>query len=44
LQSFQPFMGLALAAILLRETVNWTMLIVTLAAVLCVAGSKKYAT
>jgi drug/metabolite transporter (DMT)-like permease len=44
LQLFQPFMGLALAAILLRETVNWTMLIVTLAAVLCVAGSKKYAT
>jgi drug/metabolite transporter (DMT)-like permease len=43
LQLFQPFMGLALAAILLRETVNWTMLIVTLAAVLCVAGSKKYA-
>jgi drug/metabolite transporter (DMT)-like permease len=44
LQLFQPFMGLALAAILLRETVNWTMLLVTLAAVLCVAGSKKYAT
>jgi drug/metabolite transporter (DMT)-like permease len=43
LQLFQPFMGLALAAILLRETVNWTMLIVTFAAVLCVAGSKKYA-
>jgi drug/metabolite transporter (DMT)-like permease len=44
LQLFQPFMGLALAALLLRETVNWTMLIVTLAAVVCVAGSKKYAT
>jgi hypothetical protein len=36
-------MGLALAALLLRETVNWTMLLVTLAAVACVAGSKKYA-
>jgi drug/metabolite transporter (DMT)-like permease len=44
LQLFQPFMGLALAALLLRETVNWTMLLVTLAAVACVAGSKKYAT
>ena len=43
LQLFQPFMGLALAALLLRETVNWTMLLVTLAAVVCVAGSKKYA-
>jgi drug/metabolite transporter (DMT)-like permease len=43
LQLFQPFMGLALAALLLRETVNWTMLLVTLAAVACVAGSKKYA-
>jgi drug/metabolite transporter (DMT)-like permease len=43
LQLFQPFMGLALAALLLRETVNWTMLLVTLAAVVCVAGSKKFA-
>jgi drug/metabolite transporter (DMT)-like permease len=43
LQLVQPFMGLALAALLLRETVNWTMLLVTLAAVVCVAGSKKYA-
>lgn len=43
LQLVQPFMGLALAALLLRETVNWTMLLVTLAAVACVAGSKRYA-
>jgi drug/metabolite transporter (DMT)-like permease len=44
LQLFQPFMGLALASLLLRETVNWTMLFVTLGAVFCVAGSKKFAT
>lgn len=43
LQLFQPFMGLGLAALLLHETVSWTMLVVTLAAVLCVAGAKKYA-
>jgi drug/metabolite transporter (DMT)-like permease len=43
LQLIQPFMGLALAAVLLRETVNWMMLLVTLGAVVCVAGSKKYA-
>lgn len=43
LQLFQPFMGLGLAALLLHETVSWAMLIVTLAAVVCVAGAKKYA-
>lgn len=43
LQLFQPFMGLALAALLLNEKVSWTMLLVTLAAVVCVAGAKKYA-
>lgn len=43
LQLFQPFMGLGLAALLLHETVSWTMLAVTLAAVLCVAGARKYA-
>ncbi len=42
LQLFQPFMGLGLAALLLHEKVNWTMLVVTLAAVICVAGAKKY--
>ncbi|MFT4102801.1 MAG: DMT family transporter [Burkholderiaceae bacterium] len=43
LQLFQPFMGLGLAALLLHERVSWTMLAVTLAAVCCVAGAKKYA-
>lgn len=43
LQLFQPFMGLGLAALLLHEKVSWTMLVVTLAAVICVAGAKKYA-
>ncbi|MDQ8934853.1 DMT family transporter [Acinetobacter rudis] len=43
LQLFQPFIGLTLAAVLLHESVSWTMLVITLIAVLCVAGSKKYA-
>ncbi|QLF92206.1 DMT family transporter [Pseudomonas sp. ABC1] len=43
LQLFQPFMGLGLAALLLHEKVSWTMLLVTVAAVVCVAGAKKYA-
>ncbi|MEG0149948.1 MAG: DMT family transporter [Comamonas sp.] len=43
LQLLQPFMGLGLAALLLQETVSWTMLIVTLVAVVCVGGAKKYA-
>lgn len=43
LQLFQPFMGLGLAALLLHETVSATMLGVTLAAVACVAGARKYA-
>ncbi|MBS0507086.1 MAG: DMT family transporter [Proteobacteria bacterium] len=43
LQLLQPFMGLGLAALLLHEQVSWTMLLVTLAAVVCVAGAKKYA-
>ncbi|ALS64853.1 DMT family transporter [Pandoraea apista] len=43
LQLFQPFMGLGLAAVLLHEQVNWTMLVATLGAVVCVAGAKKYA-
>lgn len=43
LQLFQPFMGLGLAAALLHENVSWTMLVVTLAAVVCVAGAKRYA-
>ena len=43
LQLLQPFMGLGLAALLLHEKVSWTMLVVTLAAVICVAGARKYA-
>lgn len=42
LQLLQPFMGLGLAALLLHETVSWMMLIVTLGAVICVAGAKKF--
>ncbi|MBF7687352.1 DMT family transporter [Acinetobacter rathckeae] len=43
LQLFQPFMGLALASVLLHESISWTMLIATLVAVVCVAGAKEYA-
>lgn len=43
LQLFQPFIALGLAALLLHETVNWSMLLVTLAAIFCVAGARRYA-
>ena len=43
IQLLQPFMGLGLAALLLHEKVSWTMLLITLGTVLCVAGAKKYA-
>jgi drug/metabolite transporter (DMT)-like permease len=43
LQLIQPFFGLAFAALLLHETVDPAMLGVTLIAVACVAGSKKFA-
>ncbi|WP_313741160.1 DMT family transporter [Pseudomonas sp.] len=43
LQLLQPFMGLGLAAVLLHEHVSWAMLAVTLGAVACVAGAKRYA-
>jgi len=43
LQLFQPFMGLALAALLLHEAISWTMLVATLGAVICVAGAKRHA-
>ncbi|CUB03774.1 DMT family transporter [Marinomonas fungiae] len=42
LQLIQPFMGFLLAAWLLQESISLTMLWVTLAAVLCVAGAKQY--
>lgn len=43
LQLLQPFMGFGLAALLLHEQVNWTMLVVTVGAMACVAGARKYA-
>lgn len=43
LQLLQPFMGFGLAALLLHEPVSWSMLGVTLVAVACVAGARKYA-
>ena len=43
LQLLQPFMGLALAALLLNEPVNFAMVLVTCVAVVCVAGAKKFA-
>lgn len=43
LQLLQPFFGLALAAGLLHEQVSATMLAVTIAVVLCVAGARKFA-
>lgn len=43
LQLFQPFMGLGLASLLLQEQVSWMMLVVSLGAVVCVVGAKKYA-
>lgn len=44
LQLLQPFMGLGLAALFLHETVSWMMLTVTLGAIICVAGAKKFST
>lgn len=43
LQLLQPFMGMGLAALLLQEEVSWVMLVVTLGAVSCVAGARRYA-
>jgi drug/metabolite transporter (DMT)-like permease len=43
LQLLQPFIGFGLAALLLHEAVSGAMLGVTLGAVLCVAGAKRYA-
>jgi drug/metabolite transporter (DMT)-like permease len=42
-QLVQPFLGLALAALLLREPVGWGLLLVAAGAVLCVAGAKRFA-
>ncbi len=43
LQLLQPFFGLALAALLLREPVAWTMIAATGLVVLCVAGARQFA-
>ncbi len=43
LQLLQPFFGLALAATLLGETVSPSMIAVTVAVILCVAGAKRFA-
>lgn len=43
LQLLQPFMGLMLAAGLLREEVSWPMAAVSVAVVACVAGARKFA-
>jgi len=44
LQLLQPLLGLGLAAALLGETVNASMLAVTLGTIACVAGAKRFAT
>ena len=43
LQLIQPFIGFALAALLLNESVSSAMIWVTLAAAGCVAGAKRFA-
>ena len=43
LQLLQPFFGLALAGLLLREPVAWSMVAVAALVVLCVAGAKRFA-
>jgi drug/metabolite transporter (DMT)-like permease len=43
LQLLQPFFGLALAGLILKEPVAWSMVAVTALVVLCVAGAKRFA-
>ena len=43
LQLLQPFLGLILAGLLLREPVAWPMILVTALVVVCVAGAKRFA-
>ncbi|MGF6418638.1 drug/metabolite transporter (DMT)-like permease [Stenotrophomonas sp. AN71] len=42
LQLLQPFFGLALAALLLHESVSASMVLVTMIAVACVAGARRF--
>ncbi len=43
LQLLQPFFGLALAGLLLGETVTWPMLVACAAVAACVAGARRFA-
>lgn len=43
LQLLQPFFGLILAAVFLREPIAWTMIASTVIVVLSVAGAKRFA-
>ncbi|MGE0802845.1 MAG: DMT family transporter [Lautropia sp.] len=43
LQLLQPFLGLALAGLLLREPVAWTMIAATGVVVICVAFARRFA-
>lgn len=43
LQLLQPFFGLVLAGLLLGEPVAWSMILVTVLVVCCVAGAKRFA-
>jgi drug/metabolite transporter (DMT)-like permease len=43
LQLLQPFFGLVLAALFLREPIAWTMIASTVVVVLCVAGARRFA-
>ena len=43
LQLMQPFLGLALSAVVLGETIAWPMLAASGIVVLCVAGARRFA-
>jgi drug/metabolite transporter (DMT)-like permease len=43
LQLVQPFMGLILAACLLKEPIGWAVVAVMVAIVACVAGARRFA-
>lgn len=43
LQLLQPFLGFALAALLLDEPLSWKMMAATIVVVVCVWGAKKFA-
>jgi drug/metabolite transporter (DMT)-like permease len=43
LQLLQPFLGLGLAAVVLGESVAWTMIAATVAVIACVALARRTA-